>query len=124
MMIAPILLRHCAWQIVPWLAAIQMRPGDGAPLQTLDEHAQEKELSEVVIEIHGFLQERQVLIAEAVVQAKASRRSSITVQGNQNITIQLEGDHNVIQVGMAAKAGIIWPALDPARIDAPAGQRL
>jgi tetratricopeptide (TPR) repeat protein len=117
MMIAPILLRHCAWQIVPWLAAIQMRPGDGAPLQTLDEHAQEKELSEVVIEIHGFLQERQVLIAEAVVQAKASRRSSITVQGNQNITIQLEGDHNVIQVGMAAKAGIIWPALDPARID-------
>ena len=58
MMIAPILLRPCAWQIVPWLAAIQMQPCKGKPLLALDEIEQAEELTEVVLAIHSFLERR------------------------------------------------------------------
>ena len=67
MMIAPILLRPCAWQIVPWLAAIQMQPCKGKPLLALDEIEQAEELTEVVLAIHGFLEKQanQGVITEA-----------------------------------------------------------
>ena len=67
MMIAPILVRPCAWKIVPWLAAIQMLPqrdpptDHDTPLLTLSKLKQEAELTKVVIEIHRFLEEKSKL---------------------------------------------------------------
>ena len=56
MLIAPILLRPCAWKLFPWLAAIQMWPRDSQPLLALDEIGQDEVVTEVVLAIHGFLE--------------------------------------------------------------------
>ncbi|MEM7042238.1 MAG: TIR domain-containing protein [Pseudomonadota bacterium] len=58
MMIAPILLADCAWDLVPWLEAIQMLPSRGAPLLTLDEHGQNKEMTAVVRRIAKHVRDR------------------------------------------------------------------
>ncbi len=64
MMIAPILLRHCAWDIVPWLKAIQMQPRRDVPLLTLDQHGQERELTEVVRNVSKHIEEQKTKAVE------------------------------------------------------------
>jgi len=63
MMIAPILLSPCAWEIVPWLSAIQMLPRKGTPLLALDEREQAEKLTETVVAIHSFLEKEKAKVA-------------------------------------------------------------
>ncbi|MGI9493162.1 MAG: TIR domain-containing protein [Geminicoccaceae bacterium] len=65
MMIAPILLSPCAWDIIPWLSAIQMLPRKSKPLLALDDIEQAEKLAEVVRTIHAFLERHRESVAKA-----------------------------------------------------------
>ena len=97
MMIAPILLQHCAWEIVPWLESIQMQPRRDIPLLTLDAAGQAKEMKAVVLAIHSHLEKRKGLVREAVEKAEA-KGQQVAVSGDGNNVIQVGGNNNVIVI--------------------------
>ncbi|MGI9501471.1 MAG: TIR domain-containing protein, partial [Geminicoccaceae bacterium] len=103
MLIAPILLRPCAWKIFPWLAALQMLPRDGQALLALDEIQQDETLTEVVLDIHDYLEKRAALVEQAKEESRASGQQS-EVQGNNNTVIQANGDNITINVVPGPKA--------------------
>jgi len=49
--IVPILVQDCAWQEIPWLAELQMRPSDAVPLAARRRHGSEAELAKIAREI-------------------------------------------------------------------------
>jgi hypothetical protein len=53
--IVPILVRPCAWEEVPWLARMQLRPLDARPLSAGNEHQIETELTAIAKEIAALL---------------------------------------------------------------------
>ncbi|MDH3659354.1 MAG: toll/interleukin-1 receptor domain-containing protein [Alphaproteobacteria bacterium] len=97
MMIAPILLQHCAWEIVPWLESIQMQPRRDVPLLTLDVAEQAKEMKAVVLAIHSHLKKRMELVQEAVEEAEA-KGQQVAVSGDGNNVIQVGGNNNTIVI--------------------------
>ncbi|NJO37415.1 MAG: toll/interleukin-1 receptor domain-containing protein [Rhizobiales bacterium] len=123
MMIAPVLLRPCAWEIVPWLAAIQMQPRRDVPLLTLDEFKQEEELKQLVLTIHRHLQERKALIDQAIEEAEA-KGQRVVVSGDGNSVIQIDGSHNTIVFDRQPKADTVYPQAARRRPHPPAHQRL
>ena len=116
MMIAPILLRPCAWKIFPWLAALQMLPRDDIALLELEELQQERVLTEVVTTIHGFLQEQAKLVAAAVEEAATTGQRS-EIKGDNNTVVQVDGDNVQVNIIAGPKAGTTYPALADDRID-------
>ena len=115
MMIAPILLRPCAWKIFPWLKALQMQPRNGKPLLELDQLQQEHELTEVVLAIHGFLEKQAKLIATAVEEAEATgRRTEIR---DDNTIVQIDGDSVSVNIIAGPKPDTTYPALPEGAID-------
>src|SRR5262245_24843302 len=54
--IFPILVRPCAWEYVPWLAKMQIRPKHGVPLSAGNEHQIEENLAAIVREIKTILE--------------------------------------------------------------------
>ena len=52
--IVPLIVRPCAWKIVPWLAQIQVRPKDGRPLSAGTIYQIEQDLADLVTEIALF----------------------------------------------------------------------
>ncbi|MBI3249371.1 MAG: SUMF1/EgtB/PvdO family nonheme iron enzyme [Deltaproteobacteria bacterium] len=53
--IFPILVRQCAWDFVPWLEQLQIRPRDAKPLAGNDDHQIDEHLTAIVKEIKGVL---------------------------------------------------------------------
>lgn len=53
--IFPIIVRHCPWQVVPWLSRLQIRPRGAQPLSTLSENDAEAALSNVAVEVHRLV---------------------------------------------------------------------
>ena len=53
--VIPIIVRHCTWQEVPWLASLQVRPADGRPLASGDDNQIDKDLTAIATEIHAIL---------------------------------------------------------------------
>jgi hypothetical protein len=53
--VVPILLTPCAWEEVPWLARMQLRPRGARPLSAGDEHQIETELTAVAKEIAALI---------------------------------------------------------------------
>jgi hypothetical protein len=53
--IVPVLLTPCAWQEVPWLARMQLRPLDARPLSAGNEHQIETELTAIAKEIAALI---------------------------------------------------------------------
>src|SRR5215470_2717165 len=53
--IVPVLLTPCAWQEVPWLARMQLRPRGARPLSAGNEHQIETELTAVAKEIAALI---------------------------------------------------------------------
>jgi tetratricopeptide (TPR) repeat protein len=51
----PILVRSCDWQIVSWLASIQIRPRGARPLAAFHGDRRDAELTAIAKEIRGFL---------------------------------------------------------------------
>ena len=49
--VVPLIVRPCAWKIVPWLAEIQVRPKDGRPLSSGNTNQIDQDLADLVIEI-------------------------------------------------------------------------
>ena len=116
LMIAPILLRPCAWKIFPWLAALQMQPKNDMPLLGLEALQQEHELTEVVLAIHGYLEERAKLVASAVQQAKATGQLT-EIRGDNNTIVQVDGDNVSINIIAGPKPDTQYAALAEGAID-------
>jgi hypothetical protein len=53
--IVPILVRPCAWEEVPWLARMQLRPLEARPLSAGNEHQIETELTAIAKETAALL---------------------------------------------------------------------
>jgi hypothetical protein len=53
--IVPILLTPCAWEEVPWLARMQLRPRDARPLSAGNEHQIATELTAIAKEIAALM---------------------------------------------------------------------
>ncbi len=51
MTVIPILIEKCLWKKVPWLAKLQIYPGDGIPLSQSNEEEREDKLMDIVGEI-------------------------------------------------------------------------
>ena len=51
----PILVRPCAWEFVPWLAQMQVRPKNGLPLSAGTDHQIDENLTAIVREIRTVL---------------------------------------------------------------------
>jgi hypothetical protein len=47
----PVIAKHCAWRAVPWLAELQVRPKNGAPVWSQDTADPDEVLSKIVEEI-------------------------------------------------------------------------
>ncbi len=52
--IIPVLLRSCAWRMVPWLSSLELRPRDGKPLTQHRFLEREEIFSEITEEIFGL----------------------------------------------------------------------
>ncbi|MEM8964122.1 MAG: toll/interleukin-1 receptor domain-containing protein, partial [Acidobacteriota bacterium] len=61
LLVVPLLVRPCAWQAVPWLASIQMRPADGQALSTFDEAGIDQHLADLALELRDLLSARPVV---------------------------------------------------------------
>ena len=55
--IIPLIIRHCAWNTVPWLASIQGRPKDNQPLSGFNDNQQEQCLADLTQEINELLRQ-------------------------------------------------------------------
>ena len=53
--VIPVILWPCAWQLVGWLSAINVRPLKGVALSSLDDNGAEQALTDLVTEIAGLL---------------------------------------------------------------------
>ncbi len=61
MMLYPIVVRPCAWEFVPWLERLQMRPRGGArPVAERDEIEVEIVCKEMAVEILTMVRDRQM----------------------------------------------------------------
>jgi TIR domain len=49
--VVPVLVQHCPWQDIPWLAELQMRPWNAVPLAGRSRHGSEAELAKIAREI-------------------------------------------------------------------------
>ena len=116
LMIAPILLRPCAWKIFPWLSALQMQPRGDVALLELGQFEQERELTAVVLAIHGYLEERAKLVETAVEQARETGQQT-EIHGSNNTVVQVDGDHVTINIVAGPKADTEYPALPKGAVD-------
>ena len=55
MRLVPLVIKPCAWQVVPWLGAIQGGYKDNAPLSKLSKHKREEALAELAEKIANIL---------------------------------------------------------------------
>ncbi|MBI3800777.1 MAG: SUMF1/EgtB/PvdO family nonheme iron enzyme [Deltaproteobacteria bacterium] len=55
--IFPILVRPCAWRLVPWLMQMQLRPRNGIPLSAGTEYQIDENLTSIVEEINAALEQ-------------------------------------------------------------------
>ncbi len=51
LLVIPLILSPCAWQAIPWLASIQVRPKDNKPLSSLPKNKKDQCLADLVLEI-------------------------------------------------------------------------
>jgi len=56
--IFPLIVRHCPWEVVDWLSALQVRPVGATPLDDMTRPKREKALTDFVEEINGILKEK------------------------------------------------------------------
>jgi hypothetical protein len=56
MVVVPVLAKECAWETVPWLAAMQMRPRGAKPVWREGGRYADEELAAIVKEIAGLIQ--------------------------------------------------------------------
>jgi hypothetical protein len=59
MRIYPVLLRPCPWQVVTWLAKMQLRPQDAKPLSRFSGDKGEEVIASIALEIASLAQEFQ-----------------------------------------------------------------
>jgi tetratricopeptide (TPR) repeat protein len=54
----PIIVRSCDWQVVPWLASMQVRPWGARPLADYEGNQQEEQLTAIAREVRGLHQRK------------------------------------------------------------------
>lgn len=54
--IFPIIIRPCAWKRVNWLSRMNLRPRDGKPISSGDEHQIETDLAEIAEEVAAIIE--------------------------------------------------------------------
>lgn len=74
----PLVVRPCAWKGVGWLAAIQARPKNGAPLSGMSQADAEAALSQFAIEVRDILAVRQFARSQATGCAQPQRAAADT----------------------------------------------
>ncbi|NJO14334.1 MAG: TIR domain-containing protein [Thioploca sp.] len=55
LIVFPIIVTDCFWDIIDWLKVIQVRPKDGKPLAEFEEAQRDKVIKEMVREIYSLL---------------------------------------------------------------------
>ncbi|MGI9486365.1 MAG: hypothetical protein ACR2RF_10905 [Geminicoccaceae bacterium] len=91
-----------------------MQPKNDTPLLRLEALQQEHELTEVVLAIHGYLEEQTKLVASAVQQAKATGQRA-EIRGGNNTVVQVDGDS--INIVAGPKPDTEYAALAEGAID-------
>ena len=56
MRIFPVILRPCAWKHVKWLARMNLRPNDGKPISSGDEHQIDADLAAIADEVAAIIE--------------------------------------------------------------------
>jgi hypothetical protein len=60
--VIPVLVQPCAWDEIPWLRELQIRPWNAVPLGARRHTGSEDELAKIVREILAFARTAPVLI--------------------------------------------------------------
>lgn len=79
MQLYPLLVRDCAWQEVPWLARVQMRPRDARALASLRGGALDKCLADMAREIAATVRTAPETTTDASSVQRPSTSASLTV---------------------------------------------
>ena len=77
LLLLPILVRPCPWQIVPWLKRIKMFPRDNQPVSTHYQGREDEVFTEVVLDVYSRLETLETVRSvkkTAVAVAEAARR--------------------------------------------------
>ncbi|HEV7401504.1 MAG TPA: toll/interleukin-1 receptor domain-containing protein [Chthoniobacteraceae bacterium] len=82
MLILPLIARPCAWQLVPWLSCIQMRPKNGTPLSSGSPDQIDIDLSNFTYEIAALLRRFEPPPSAAVDSACAAFDAACDAIGN------------------------------------------
>jgi len=105
--IVPIFVRHCSLKRHAWLNAMQMRPSADMAMEALTKARRNKAYADIVDEIDEFLDSD---TAKAAITLKpAAADQATTIQGDRNISIQIDGSNNTINVGFQPKADTTFP---------------
>jgi len=60
--VVPLIVRPCPWEVVAWLAPIQLHPSDGTALSGGSEHSIEEHLKQLALEVHRLLAQASLAI--------------------------------------------------------------
>ncbi|MEO0973713.1 MAG: toll/interleukin-1 receptor domain-containing protein, partial [Pseudomonadota bacterium] len=71
--IVPVVARPCPWQLVKWLAQIQLHPADATPLSGCEPHAIEAHLTDLALEVNRLVGHSSIEVAEAAPDLELER---------------------------------------------------
>lgn len=78
--ILPVIVRPCPWEIVDWLAKIQLHPADGNALSAGGDAQIEKDLTYLALEVHrlvsGFNEDKETVVESPPSSKSRSRKKS------------------------------------------------
>ena len=114
--IVPILLTPCAWEEVPWLAGMQLRPLDTRPLSAGNEHQIETDLTAIAKEIAALIRRATpettaMNIQEAEATPAAAEVSTRPEGTGQRRTDQPERYSGQIKIAVCSRLLTDWPQL-------------
>ena len=70
--VLPLIVRPCAWEVVEWLAEIQLHPAGGAALSGESEHDIENHLKQLSLEVHRLVSQSRAGGEEETEEASAT----------------------------------------------------
>ncbi len=86
LVIVPLVVRPCPWEVVDWLAPIQLHPADGNALSGGSEYEIEKSLKHLSLEVNRLLNQAK---SEDDIEGE-SEEESVAVESEAEVTISRE----------------------------------
>jgi hypothetical protein len=97
----PVIARPCAWTKVKWLSQMQVRPEDGVPLSSGNEHQIDTYLSSIAEEVAQVMEESMALLDKTLPSSEISKpiwnvpqRHNPNFTGREEVLSKLADDLN------------------------------